>query len=1229
MFDVYYIGSNKQLQDHLPFAKQIDSVNIISPKTKMYWLVEPNIEVKDYNVFNFRPDDHDQIYEHVWKWNTNNYGGLKLLPRNSSKGVKQIDKVVCKKAFEILNTKTPEKYFDKNPYATHVWCVDPEYKIAEDINWAPDNFEPDFIHSFHLRGQLEHKYPAEEGGVKLYPCKWKDADIKYHSFLDASAKYPVLFVSDPEDYSQRDTFSDEYVWLIDKEYKIDIESLDWVPNPFEETYIHSFRMPNQLQEKSWSYKHHVTDKRLGGIRLVPKEWKSATKGHLGGGVIIHTDCPIDDLAYNVFYINDDEFNSDTYRELAERSKTKWFWVVDREYDFNGKLSFIPAEHEQEYIHVFKVPGMLEERYPLDFIEPWDNRCGGVRLVNRNFDITKHKYQQGIVPVKYDIFYTDDPKNNFATFARKSKTKMFWLIDSEYLLDNDFKVVVPKHEQQFILNFQADQLQHKYPEQEGGIYLIPNSFNDKTQIKYKGIISKKLRRYPILRVSDVEDLSQVTEDCWVIDEEYQLADTFNWVPSTFQKHSIHTFHVGEQLRHKYPDAMGGMRWVPLDWDGNYVIHNDDVSTQKGYPVLFVADPSDFSQVTEDCWLVDKEYEIESTISFLPWGSWDDKWKADIESKLIHNYHVKGQLEHKYPEAMGGVYWVPKNWADAETKIHDTTPFGNTLQFDIFDNEETGRRESTTGWFWVIDPDVDLLPDFDLSYVPKVWDKGKAHVWQKLNPITERQYDYSGVMLCPKEPLEKGRPKYMRTAACKQREYPVYYLGSDDYKKPLYDAYVRFSTATETAMFWVVDAYTQIDSDFKFDYYPTQWDKHCIHVFLNEDGEHKNVRLIPKTLFEEWEYSDEEIANNTFNDLKLINTVASLRPSWPIITLDTFNRDYFISELESYRDGFETGKSEPFVWTVDPHVNTNIKNSPIKEGFLPKITDVNKIHCWQKVNDITGQVHGYGGLRLWPTNGDYSKLTSDALKLNKIRNVQYVKKEGCISNTFDVVFLSYKESDAERSFEKLKDKICEISTTSAKQINLIWVKDIEGIFNAHKQAAQQVTSKMFWVVDADAEITNDFNFGYVPDAYDEEVVHVWNSRNPVNGLVYGYGGVKLLPTSLVKDATSWGLDFTTGLSNRFKSIAEVACTTRFNTDAYSTWRSAFRECVKLALKDDAESKQRLEGWLHPVPDADFRHEAERGAEEGKAFALKHKDNLTELNNINNFDWLYEQYTGNNKS
>ena len=44
---------------------------------------------------------------------------------------------------------------------------------------------------------------------------------------------------------------------------------------------------------------------------------------------------------------------------------------------------------------------------------------------------------------------------------------------------------------------------------------------------------------------------------------------------------------------------------------------------------------------------------------------------------------------------------------------------------------------------------------------------------------------------------------------------------------------------------------------------------------------------------------------------------------------------------------------------------------------------------------------------------------------------------------------------------------------------------------------------------------------------------------------------------------------------------------------------------------------------MPDADFRHDAKLGAEQGKAFALSNVNNPTELNKINDYDWLEEQW------
>jgi hypothetical protein len=247
-------------------------------------------------------------------------------------------------------------------------------------------------------------------------------------------------------------------------------------------------------------------------------------------------------------------------------------------------------------------------------------------------------------------------------------------------------------------------------------------------------------------------------------------------------------------------------------------------------------------------------------------------------------------------------------------------------------------------------------------------------------------------------------------------------------------------------------------------------------------------------------------------------------------------------------------------------------------------------------------------------DLDTITTDTVLMNKIKGIQYVREPGCYYKPYDVVLITYHDADAQQKYDRLKERV-----PHAK-----WVQDVDGIFEAHQAAAQVAETKMFWVVDADAQIHEDFEFHYIPDQYDQETVHVWNSQNPITGDVYGYGGVKLFNRQQVLDASSWGLDFTTGLSKRFKVVNELSCITAFNTDAFSAWRSAFRETVKLAGKRDKDSKARLERWLDPANmDADFAQEALRGAQQGAEYGEKYAQKPMRLAKINDYEWLKAQY------
>jgi len=222
-------------------------------------------------------------------------------------------------------------------------------------------------------------------------------------------------------------------------------------------------------------------------------------------------------------------------------------------------------------------------------------------------------------------------------------------------------------------------------------------------------------------------------------------------------------------------------------------------------------------------------------------------------------------------------------------------------------------------------------------------------------------------------------------------------------------------------------------------------------------------------------------------------------------------------------------------------------------------------------------------------------------------------------YDIVFISYKEPFADENFQRLKSSISENK--------IYWVKDVKGIHQAHTEAAKQVSTDMFYVVDADAYILPEFKFNYQIPYYDfnaKNTVHTWQSRNPVNELIYGYGGVKLLPTTLTINMDMSKPDMTTSISKSFNLMPAVSNITAFNTDPFNSWKSAFRECCKLASRiidrqQDEETQHRLDIWCNESTD----EYALDGARVGRDYGLENKNNLEALKMINDFIWLEEKF------
>lgn len=218
-------------------------------------------------------------------------------------------------------------------------------------------------------------------------------------------------------------------------------------------------------------------------------------------------------------------------------------------------------------------------------------------------------------------------------------------------------------------------------------------------------------------------------------------------------------------------------------------------------------------------------------------------------------------------------------------------------------------------------------------------------------------------------------------------------------------------------------------------------------------------------------------------------------------------------------------------------------------------------------------------------------------------------------YDAFFISFDEPNADENWAKFSSR-----WPHARRIH-----GIRGISNAHRRCAELSYTSMFWTVDADTEIDSSIDLDFAVPIWDRDYLHLWYSRNPVNGLEYGYGAVKLWPRQRVLEFEGRWLDFTTTVG-MIKIMPLTIATTRFNVDSYSAWKSGFREAIKLSklsVSGDADSTDRLRVWTTTAFDVPYSAETRAGAIAGREYFDAHSGEIESLAMINDFERLRLHY------
>jgi hypothetical protein len=840
--------------------------------------------------------------------------------------------------------------------------------------------------------------------------------------------------------------------------------------------------------------------------------------------------------------------------------------------------------------------------------------------------------------------------SFEDLKNKSFTKMFWTVWDDVILSETFDLDsyrATKWDDMYVHVFKNDNhydgiclfsKQNEISDREW----INRYFINKKEVDIAASRPQRFEKHILTTYEDYQNILESSTDMfWG-----QWADTEILDESIFDLYFQHHNFYDRNENHVFKNLCNG---EATHKQGLILFSKNKPISRREFDQRYLVDKKEYDRiVTKSCYprLIFESYEeyqksLQSANEMF-WCVWSNV--SIIDNSVFDCYfdpyngvydydrsvnHVFKNLCNDQSSYLNGIVLFSKNSPISkkeferkyliDKKEHDIVASRFRYPTAILDNYQSYLDQLTdmrSDLFWGIWPNVDIIDEsiFDFYYDPNDGkydhDRKTNHVFKNL--CNDQSSYLNGIVLFSKNsPISKKEFERKYLIDKKEHDRPVSRFRYLKMHLNNYNDYLTFLENTESDLFWGIWPNVDIIDESIFDFYydpndgKYDHDRKTNHVFLNGCDQTSSYLNGVVLFSKNSPISKKEFERKYLIDKKEHNRLVS-RFRYPRYQADTYD-DYKNIQNQVTSDMF---------WIIWPEINVN-DESVFDLYFDPNNGkydfDRNINHVFK--HNLRKNEQTYNGLVLFSKNAPVSKKE---IEYRYIINKKEYDKTVSNHKLYDIVFVSYNEPNADKNWELLKNRF-----PNAKRVH-----GVKGIHQAHIAAANLAETDMFYVVDGDAILKDDFNFDYTCSGYERKTVHVWRSQNPINDLEYGYGGIKLLPRKLtiVMDITS--ADMTTSISDQFKIMTEVSNITEFNTDAFSTWRSAFRECVKLSSRsitrqNDKETTERLEIWSTVGQDRPYGKDAIRGAKAGIAFGTKHKGDQSMLSKINDFEWLKEQY------
>lgn len=522
-----------------------------------------------------------------------------------------------------------------------------------------------------------------------------------------------------------------------------------------------------------------------------------------------------------------------------------------------------------------------------------------------------------------------------------------------------------------------------------------------------------------------------------------------------------------------------------------------------------------------------------------------------------------------------------------------------------------------WHFRTEQQVQRRPNRDLWHIPdNIDDSDFDYSWHPDEIEPDYEYHFGTQWQRDGGPVYPGTAgiKYMANQRIRTGATQIFYMDflnphSDEQFRRLQQLYPnivrtryvdshlnvfkRIMNLATTEFVWIISSICDY-RPFDFTWHPEPHQREMIHCFPSGNQTRGDTFYIHVPSFTNQMYDLELL--DWFNVINYCNDQTVFRFETPTHRYDS---DDLISEIKRYN--FQT----PYVMFTNQ----------------PDLYFGDSICLWTAKDRVVMRASRSGATVLVPRDikADLRTQIYDYPYLEESKHMINDAYRG--QQWLDIVYVSNGEPDEERWYE---------NTVYMSNRDVKWVRGINGRTAAYQAAARAADTPWFFMVFAKLEVLgSEFDWYWMPDYWQGPKHYIFNARNPVNGLEYGHMGMIAYNKKLVLANTDPGLDFT--LSQPHESVPVLSGTAHFNQDAWMTWRTAFREALKLKhfmmTQPTLETGHRLATWCTEAQ-GNFAEHSLRGANDAVRYYNQVDGDYEKLRLSYDWAWLRERFNADNR-